>query len=103
MIIAVLEVPNYGQYIPTDYFNAFIYSFPYLWAEKKYWDVNSSELPFDFLDPFTAEYNSLRTNALCVIYLMLNESCRDGNQRHVREVAFHVSLMSQGSLFLWAQ
>jgi hypothetical protein len=24
------EYPNYGQYIPKDYFKAFIYGFPYL-------------------------------------------------------------------------
>ena len=49
------EYTNYWQYIPKDYFKAFIYGFPYLWAEKKYWDVNSSELPFDFLAPFIKE------------------------------------------------
>ena len=36
------EFPNYGQYIPKDYFKAFMYGLPYLWAEKKYWNVNSS-------------------------------------------------------------
>jgi hypothetical protein len=65
---------NYGQYIPKDYFKAFIYGFPYLWAEKNYWDVNSAELPFDFLAPFVKEYNSLRTKSIRVIYLMLEES-----------------------------
>ena len=51
-----------------------MYGLPYLWVEKKYWDVNSSELPFDFLAPFIAQYNSLRTKTLRVIYLMLDES-----------------------------
>ena len=68
------DYPNYGQYISKDYFKAFIYGFPYLWAEKKYWDVNSAEFPFDFLAPFVKEYNSLRTKSICVIYLMLDES-----------------------------
>ena len=36
------EYPNFGQFIPKDYFKAFIYGFPYLWTDKKYWDVNSS-------------------------------------------------------------
>ncbi len=68
------DYPNYGQYIPKDYFKAFIDGLPYLWAEKKYWDVNPAELPFDFLSPFVKEYNSLRTKSIRVIYLMLDES-----------------------------
>ena len=58
------QFPNYGQYIPKDYFKAFLYGFPYLWADKKYWDVNRAELPFDFLLPFIDKYNGLRTEAI---------------------------------------
>ncbi len=68
------EFPNYGQYIPKDYFKAFLHGFPYLWADRKYWDVNRAELPFDFLAPFIGEYNGLRTQVLRVIYLVLDES-----------------------------
>jgi hypothetical protein len=68
------DYPNYGQYIPKDYFKAFMYGLPYLWAEKKFWDINPAELPFDFLAPFIKEYNSLRTTSIRVIYLMLDES-----------------------------
>ena len=68
------QFPNYGQYIPKDYFKAFLYGFPYLWADKKYWDVNRAELPFDFLLPFIDKYNGLRTEAIRVSYLMLDES-----------------------------
>ena len=46
------ELLNYGQYIPKDYFKAFFYGFLYLWAEKKYWDVNNAELSFDIFAPF---------------------------------------------------
>ena len=68
------EFPNYGQYIPKDYFKAFLHGFPYLWADRKYWDVNRAELPFDFLAPFIGEYNGLRTQVLRVNYLVLDES-----------------------------
>lgn len=66
--------PNYGQYIPIDYFKAFMHGFPYLWADKKYWDVDKKSLPFDFLRPFMDEYNQLRTDILRVFYLVLDES-----------------------------
>ena len=68
------EFPNCRQYTPKDYFKAFLYGFPYLWADKKYWDVNRVELPFDFPLPFIEKYNGLRTEAIRVIYLILDES-----------------------------
>ena len=37
------------------------HGFPYLWADKKYWDVNRAELPFDFLLTFIEKYNGLQT------------------------------------------
>jgi hypothetical protein len=33
------QYPNYAQFIPIDYMKAFFHGFPYLWAERKYWDV----------------------------------------------------------------
>ena len=68
------EYPDYGQYIPKDYLKAFLHGFPYLWADKKYWDVNRAELSFDFLAPFINKYNGLQPKVLHVICLMLDES-----------------------------
>ncbi len=56
------------------YFKAFINGFPYLWAEKKYWDVNRGNLPFEFIAPFLDEYNGAQRNDLQVIHLMLDEA-----------------------------
>jgi hypothetical protein len=52
--------PNYGQYIPIDYMKAFLRGLPYMWADKKYYNVEHNMLPFDFIQPFLNEYNKLR-------------------------------------------
>ena len=52
--------PKYGQYIPIDYMKAFLHGLPYMWADKKYYDVEPNMLPFDFIQPFVDEYNKLR-------------------------------------------
>ncbi|KAL3800329.1 hypothetical protein HJC23_003625 [Cyclotella cryptica] len=52
--------PNYGQYIPIDYMKAFLHGLPYMWAYKKYYDVEPNMLPFDCIQPFVDEYNKLR-------------------------------------------
>jgi hypothetical protein len=33
------EYPNYGKFIPQEYMKMFVAGFPYLWADKKYWDL----------------------------------------------------------------
>lgn len=68
------DYPNYGQHIPIDYFKVFLHGFPYLWANRKYWDVPKKDLPFDFLVPFVDQYKGLRKNMLRVVYIMLDES-----------------------------
>ena len=52
--------PNYCQYIHIDYMKAFLHGLPFMWADKKYYDVEPNMLPFDFIKPFVNEYNKLR-------------------------------------------
>ena len=68
------DYPNYGQFIPSNYFKAFLAGFPYLWAEEKYWGIPSEDLPWDLIMPFMDEYNAKRTEMLHVLYLILDES-----------------------------
>ena len=68
--------PNYGQYIPVDYIpvdymKAFLRGLPYMWADKKYYDVEPKMLPFDFIQPFFNEYNKLQCEVeLCFIVVI---------------------------------
>ena len=68
------DYPNYGQFIPKNYFKAFLRRFPYLWAEEKYWSVAHNDLPWDIITPFVSDYNKQRGKILRVVYLMLDES-----------------------------
>ena len=40
----IKSYPNYGQYIPIDYMKAFLHGLPYMWADKKYYDVKPNML-----------------------------------------------------------
>ena len=66
--------PNFGQFIPKNYFKAFVAGFPFLLCDKEYWYKNSRLLPWDVILPFFDECNMKRNNLLCVIYLILDES-----------------------------
>ena len=68
------DYPNYGQFIPKNYFKAFLHGFPYLWADEKYWSVAHNDLPWDIITPFVSDYNKQRGKILRVVYLMLDES-----------------------------
>ena len=66
--------PNYGQYIPANYFKAFMSGFPFLWADRKYWYRAKDDIPWDMFLPFVHHYNESRRQLLKVTYLMLDES-----------------------------
>jgi hypothetical protein len=68
------EYPNYAQYIPVDYFKAFLAGLPYIWSDRKYWEVDKDNLPFDFMSPFIKAYNKKRVDMMRVLYLVLDES-----------------------------
>lgn len=68
------EYPNYGRFIPQDYMKMFMAGFPYLWAEKKYWDHDRDNLPFDFVQPFIDAFVKLRTDLLQCEGIIMDES-----------------------------
>jgi hypothetical protein len=68
------DYPNYKQYIPKNYFKAFIRAFPFMWSDKKYWFMNRNDLPWDVIDGFVQEYNKMRSNMTDVHYAVLDES-----------------------------
>ncbi len=64
----VKSYPNYGQYISVDYMQVFLNELSYMWADKKYYDVELNVPPFDFILPFAKEYNNLQGEVwLCVV------------------------------------
>jgi len=68
------DYPNYKQYLPKNYFKAFIRAFPFIWADKKYWFMSRNDLPWDVMDGFVKEYNAMRTSLTDVHYAVLDES-----------------------------
>jgi len=58
--VGMKSYPNYGQYIPADNMKAFLHGLPYMWADKKYYNVQPNMLPFGFIQPFVNEYNKLQ-------------------------------------------
>ena len=69
-----MSYPNYGQYIPKNYFKAFIMGFHLLWSDEKYWFVNPNELPWDIIKPFVGEYNAKRNKILSLWRLLIDET-----------------------------
>jgi len=79
MVTAVLEVSRGVKNLwlhgasagMKSYMKAFLHGLPYMWADKKYYDVEPNMLPFDFIQPFVNEYNKLRCEvSFCDIILV---------------------------------
>ncbi len=41
MSIGLQQPANFGQYIPQNYFKAFIYGFPHLWSPEHLWYLDN--------------------------------------------------------------
>ena len=68
------DYPNFAQYVPKNYFKAFVHAFPFMWADRRYWYMSRNDLPWDVFQPFVNEYNLMRRKMTDVFYMVLDES-----------------------------
>lgn len=64
--------PDFGQYIPQNYFQAFVAGFPHLWSPKEYWYVDN--IPWESFLPLLSAFNGKRRDLVSSTYLVLDES-----------------------------
>ncbi len=67
-------IPITQSTFPKNYFKAFIQAFPFMGADRTYWYMPQNDLPWDVIQPFINEYNTLRKKMTDVHYLVLDES-----------------------------
>ena len=96
------DFSNYGQFIPINYFRAFIAGFPALWAEEKYWHLDARDMPWDIITPFVGEYNKKRGEILRVVYLMLDEAMSGWPDDLAQVRALDEGLAQAVTAVLWA-
>ena len=63
---------NFGQYIPLNYFRAFVLGFPHLWSPEVYW--YSDHMPWESFLLFVEAFNQKRRELLSTVYLLMDES-----------------------------
>ena len=68
------DYPDFGKYIPKNYFKAFLAAAPYCWCDKKFWYQNKDERMWDIFLPCIQQYNGKRRLLLKVVLLLLDES-----------------------------
>ncbi len=47
--------PDFGQYLPVNYFKAFVAGFSYLWSGRQYWYLDN--VPWDVFLPLVRAFN----------------------------------------------
>ena len=66
------QYPNYGNYVPQNYFRAFVSGFPQLWSPPHLW--HSEHVPWDSFLPLMRAFNRKRGELLRTNYLLMDES-----------------------------
>ena len=68
------DYPNFGQFMPINYFKAFVAAAAYCWADRKFWYIDKRDRPWDIFLPCLKEYNERRKRLIHSICLILDES-----------------------------
>jgi len=66
--------PDFGQFIPKNYFKAFCLAASFAWAKEKYWYEESRDVLWDVFLPCLDSYNVKRQRLIKTFLLLLDES-----------------------------
>ncbi|KAG7355119.1 hypothetical protein IV203_004475 [Nitzschia inconspicua] len=65
------DYPDFGQYLPRNWFVAFQSAAGYMWSPKKYWYQEKHNKPWDIFAPAMDSFNAKRKKLIKVICLMM--------------------------------
>ena len=66
--------PDFGKYIPKNYFKAFLSCAAYCWCDEKHWYLQQDEGTWDIFKPCLQSFNDKRRSLVKTVLLLLDES-----------------------------
>jgi hypothetical protein len=66
--------PDFGKYMPINYYKAFCSASPYAWADPKYWYLDARDNPWDIFTSCFASFNEKRQRLLKTMLLSIDAS-----------------------------
>jgi hypothetical protein len=71
--------PDFGQYMPINYFKAFCSTAPFCWFQEKYWYEDVHDVPWNVFLPCLATFNDKRQWLLKTALMQVDESMSGPN------------------------
>jgi hypothetical protein len=66
--------PDFGQYMPINYFKAFCCAAPFCWSEERYWYEDTRDVPWDVFLPCLSSFNDRRQRLIKTVLMLVDES-----------------------------
>jgi hypothetical protein len=66
--------PDFGQYMPVNYFKAFCSAAPFCWSPEKYWYEDTRDVPWDIFLPCLASFIDRRQKLIKTMMMLVDES-----------------------------
>jgi len=66
--------PDFGQYMPINYFKAFCSAAPFCWADERYWYEDVRDVPWEVFLPCLSGFNNKRRRLLKTVLMLVDES-----------------------------
>ena len=68
------DFPDFGRYMPVNYFKCFASAAPFCWADRKNWYTDKRDMPWEVFLPCLSSFNERRKNLVTTVLMMLDES-----------------------------
>ncbi len=91
--------PDFGQYMPVNYFKAFCSAAPFCWSNERYWYEDSRDVPWDVFLPCLSSFNDKRQQLIKTVLMLVDESMSGWHPKTTKLGAFLTTPMSQGNRF----
>jgi hypothetical protein len=64
--------PDFGQYVPINYFKAFASAAPFCWSPEQYWYEDTRDVPWEVFLPSLAGYNNKRRQIIKTVLMWID-------------------------------
>jgi hypothetical protein len=92
--------PDFGQYMPINYFKCFCSVAPYCWSNEWYWYEDSCNVPWDVFLPCLSCFDDKRQHLIKTALMLVDESMSGWCPKTTKLGGGHQTTpMSQGNQF----
>ena len=91
--------PDFGQYMPFNYFKAFCSAAPFCWSKGRYWYEDTRDVPWDVFLPCLSSFDCRRQQLIKTVLMLVDESMSEWHPKTTKLGGSQTTPLNQGNRF----